>query len=221
MGSELVVLEYFKDTIGVYENALSKSMCDEIIEEFEKREDLHYKGYSLRVPQDEQDQDFFDRIKNTVEMRISNQQIEKFDRWCKIFEEVSWTNVVDLLGKFGYHNEFNPYTVLDYGKVHWPLWKLNSYEKNKGHYNAFHTEQPYSKGSCHRLFVTMFYLNDIEEGGETCFPFSDIKVKPKAGTSVVWPAGWPWVHRANKSTSDKKYIITSWMCADWGKDLPW
>jgi len=217
----MVKLEYFKDTIGVYENSLPKRMCNEIIEEFEKKKDLHYRGFSLGKPDGKQDREFFDDVKNTNEMRISNQQIEKFDDWCETFEDVSLDNVLDLLGKFGYHDRFEPNSVLSYGEVFWPLWKLNSYEKNKGHYNAFHTEQPYSKGSCDRLFVTIFYLNDVEEGGETCFPYSDIEIKPKAGTSVVWPAGWPWVHRANKPVSNKKYIITSWMCANWGKELPW
>ena len=213
----MVVLEKFRDTIGVYENALSKDMCDEIIEEFKKREDLHYKGFSLRVKQGEQDQHFFDNIKNTIEMRIDNQGVGKFDEWCKVFQKASWESVVDLLGKFGYHDRFNPYSVVSFGEVHWPVWKVNSYEKNKGHYNTFHTEQPYHKKTCNRLFVTMFYLNDIEEGGETWFPFSNIELKPKAGTSVVGPAGWPWVHRANKPVSNKKYIITSWMCANWGR----
>ena len=37
----------------------------------------------------------------------------------------------------------------------------------------------------------MFYLNDVPKGGETCFPLSDIKVTPEAGTLVTCPAGWP------------------------------
>ena len=65
----------------------------------------------------------------------------------------------------------------------------------------------------------MFYLNDVPKGGETCFPLSDIKVTPEAGTLVTWPAGWPWVHNAEIPRSNDKYIITSWMCANWWYDL--
>ena len=65
----------------------------------------------------------------------------------------------------------------------------------------------------------MFYLNDVHKGGETCFPLSDVEVTPEAGTLVTWPAGWPWVHNANVPISNDKFIITSWMCADWWYDL--
>ena len=41
----MVVLEKFRDTIGVYENALSKDMCDEIIEELWNNNPCNITGY--------------------------------------------------------------------------------------------------------------------------------------------------------------------------------
>ena len=36
-------------------------------------------------------------------------------------------------------------------------------------------------------------------------------IKPKTGRIVIWPAGFPYVHRGNSPLSGKKYILTSWM----------
>jgi hypothetical protein len=57
----------------------------------------------------------------------------------------------------------------------------------------------------------MFYLNDVEQGGETDFFYPNIKLKPKKGTMVIAPAGFTHTHRGNKPISDNKYILTSWV----------
>jgi hypothetical protein len=55
------------------------------------------------------------------------------------------------------------------------------------------------------------YLNDVEEGGETEFLYQSIRVKPKKGRIVIWPSGFPFIHRGNPPISGEKYLITSWM----------
>ena len=37
------------------------------------------------------------------------------------------------------------------------------------------------------------------------------RIKPKKGRIVIWPAGFPYVHRGNTPLSGEKYILTSWM----------
>jgi len=36
----------------------------------------------------------------------------------------------------------------------------------------------------------MTYLNDVDDGGETYFNHFKIKVKPKYGKTMIWPAEW-------------------------------
>lgn len=62
-----------------------------------------------------------------------------------------------------------------------------------------------------RILATTIYLNDVEEGGETEFLYLHRRVKPKAGRVVIWPAGFPYVHRGNPPLSGEKYILTSWL----------
>jgi quercetin dioxygenase-like cupin family protein len=57
----------------------------------------------------------------------------------------------------------------------------------------------------------MFYLNDVDEGGETEFYYQQQKVKPVKGRMVIAPAGFTHTHRGNKPESNDKYILTSWV----------
>ena len=74
---------------------------------------------------------------------------------------------------------------------------------DKGHNNC---------RSQNRAFITMFYCNDVEKGGETEWKYFDIKVKPKKGSVVVFPADWAWLHKGNMPISDDKYICNVWWC---------
>ncbi len=38
-----------------------------------------------------------------------------------------------------------------------------------------------------------------------------MRVKPKKGRIVMWPAAFPYVHRGNPPLKEEKYILTSWM----------
>lgn len=204
-------LEYFKDTIGIYPGALDQSLCGEMIEEFHRKRDSNvYEGFTLGGKNH--------KMKRTNELNLKNTGITLYDEWVQIIEETAIRLNKRYLKKFGHLEKFNALQVHGEG-VYYPLWKIQEYKKNQGHYHAWHTEQNYSRNTCQRLMVSMFYLNDVYKGGETCFPLSDIEVTPEAGTLVTWPAGWPWVHNANVPISNDKFIITSWMCADWWFDL--
>ena len=56
----------------------------------------------------------------------------------------------------------------------------------------------------------MTYLNDVTEGGETEWYYQKLKIKPKKGLTVIWPADWTYQHRGIPSKTHHKYIITGW-----------
>ena len=58
--------------------------------------------------------------------------------------------------------------------------------------------------------VFMTYLNDVTDGGETEFYHQQLKIKPKKGLTVIWPAGYTHVHRGITSNTETKYIATGW-----------
>jgi hypothetical protein len=103
--------------------------------------------------------------------------------------------------------------------------KMQHYSPNQG-YHAWHSERNYggeqwksvdSENSvpvelCRHL-VFMTYLNDVDDGGETEFLYQNIKIKPKKGLTLIWPADWTHTHRGIISPTQDKYIITGWINA--------
>ena len=67
--------------------------------------------------------------------------------------------------------------------------QLLQYEPGQ-YYRQHHDYIPHHKDMpCGVRILTLFiYLNDVEEGGGTHFPFLDITVQPKKGSAVLWPS---------------------------------
>ena len=58
----------------------------------------------------------------------------------------------------------------------------------------------------YRFFVFMTYLNDVDDGGETYFNHFKIKVKPKHGKTMIWPAEWTHAHSGEVVKSGKNIL---------------
>ena len=88
------------------------------------------------------------------------------------------------------------------------------YLAGSGGYPYWHSENYPQQGSTdalHRNLLFMFYLNDVDEGGETEFYYQGKKIQPKAGRMVIAPSGFTHTHRGNIPISNDKYILTSWV----------
>lgn len=91
---------------------------------------------------------------------------------------------------------------------------LQKYLQNSGGYHHWHSEIYPQNASCeslHRVLLWMFYLNDVEEGGETEFMYQGRSIAPKKGRLVIAPAGFTHTHKGNVAKSGDKYIATSWI----------
>lgn len=65
--------------------------------------------------------------------------------------------------------------------------------------------------SARRYLAMLFYLNDVEEGGETVFPFHDMMVRPKTGSVLVFPPTWEYPHAGRPPISGPKYIMSTYL----------
>ena len=79
----------------------------------------------------------------------------------------------------------------------------------KGGFHKWHIELA-SGLSSGRILGWMIYLNDVTDGGETEFLYQAMRVQPKAGTCLIWPAGVTHPHRGNPPYSNTKYVVTGW-----------
>jgi len=76
-----------------------------------------------------------------------------------------------------------------------------------GGYHMFHAEN-IDWNVNDRVLAWMIYLNDVD-AGETEFLYQGIRVRPKTGRVVLWPASFTHLHRGNPP-ANVKYIITGW-----------
>ena len=77
-------------------------------------------------------------------------------------------------------------------------------------YFGWHTDWGPMPEFIGRQLVAQFYLNDVEDGGETEFYHQKKKVKPKKGRLVIWPVGFTHTHKGNNPISNDKYVLSCW-----------
>lgn len=81
----------------------------------------------------------------------------------------------------------------------------------KGGFHMWHAEHGVEANSSTRTLVWMIYLNDTTEGeGTTEFIEQGLRLQPKRGTVVLFPASWTHTHRGNPVYNCNKYIATGW-----------
>ena len=78
------------------------------------------------------------------------------------------------------------------------------------HYNEGQFYNWHQDGMDNRMLTIIWYLNDIDEDGYTEF-YTGLKIQPKMGKILMFPALWPWIHRGYPPKYETKYICTGWI----------
>jgi hypothetical protein len=102
------------------------------------------------------------------------------------------------------------YPFCDQGHSPWSIWEnvnIQKYLPKQG-FLKYHWENKFPEWSFRHL-VFMTYLNTVKVGGQTDFLYQKLKIKPKKGLTVIWPASWTHVHKGLE-TKELKYIVTGW-----------
>jgi hypothetical protein len=189
--------------IYVKNNSISNDVCDNLIELFENdASHLVYDGVTHDGNVSE--------IKKTRDL-VLFPNINKYDD--ELFKELT-------LNISSYINNISN----KYGVVMIPLrntndtgFQIQKYIANHGLYNHHHDTYFIKKNNSYtqmRLLTFIWYLNTVDEGGETEFFNGRLKIKPEKGKIVIFPATWTYVHRGNMPISGDKYILTGWFNVD-------
>lgn len=185
---------YFQNFVGIFENAYSKEFCERIITQYEY---MIKAGYGMS------------RVQNgNLKTDVDDMQIFSNDH-CEM-PLASITN--EFNSKFWglyYPLYEEEYAILrDSGRHSTYSFKIQK-TKVGGGYHSWHYESG-NRDNCIRLLTWILYLNDIEDGGETEFLYQHMRVKPKQGTLIMWPAAFTHTHRGNPPLKEDKYIVTGW-----------
>ena len=201
----------FDDFIGVWDNFVPKPWCDRIIKF----------GDAML---DQKLTDKIDPIINDVLPVTSDQSNEimfmdgeeyyngKHNREDQAFllnyTDSAWTTQCNQFLKSCITHYIDYYSVL--GKMGF-ISSDSKFQRTKpgGGYHMWHCENSTYEMS-NRTLVWMIYLNDVEEGGETEFLHQHVRLTPKRGTVVFWPAAFTHQHRGNPPLKGTKYILTGW-----------
>lgn len=202
--------------VRVYENALCDSFCNHTISLFEENP-----NYQELYPWTKQEMEL-------VAKHNGNKEILKSISLPKLTTEFYFNHhkeefekedeyIFQQLGKHleKYYQDMDlpsPDYIRLFGSEDMG-YQIQKYKKNEGRY-IFHSDDEirYDEENDrigYRTVTFIFYLNDVEEGGETTFP--EFQVKPKKGSLLLFPATWNYIHSANIPKSSDKYIITGWI----------
>jgi hypothetical protein len=180
----------------IYQAYLSDiSICDKLIN-YHKNSDKKEVGKVSGIDTFEKE-DF--SVKKSTDVKIS-----EMNDVVKVYFDLLQEVLNQYTNKFKMCNEQSAFTIIE------PL-NIQHYLPNEGFYK-WHCERGNSKfpvSSRHLVFMT--YLNDVNDGGETEFYYQKLKIKPKKGLTLIWPADWTYTHRGITSLTQEKYITTGWL----------
>lgn len=219
------------DFIEIYDNALSKDFCKALIRKFEAdKKEPGLTGQGLNpVAKTSQDinityrQDWEKEHEEIANITL-NYMIKYMRKYFHLLVGPIQISVPDpVTGKTITINDEiiqtlddETYKLLIPNVYRLGTINLQKYKRGKGHYSHWHSEiypavNDPSCTSLHRVLTFMYYLNDVNEGGETEIYYYNRKLKPTQGQMVIKPAGFTHTHKGNIPRSNDKYILTSWI----------
>lgn len=198
--------------IYINETSLSSEFCLDIIELFEnntnKRDGITLEGVNKN-------------IKDTVDLNIPLND-EKWYKYSSFLKKELNRNIIKYLGVLNDNKELVndnqlssdlKYIFFNNDVLSSDILLMQRYKQNTGKY-IYHNDfalNPTTKK--YRVITFLWYINTVEEGGETCFGES-FKIKPEQGKLILFPACWTFPHCGKVPLSGDKYIVTGWLYRD-------
>jgi len=189
--------------IYINTNSLKETLCKQIIERFEKEDEKEDKKTYPGVTSSGVNSN----IKHTVDFKIDYHP--DWVRIRKTLENELKFNLTkymkDVLGEFA---------ILDCkllpNDLFFETFQIQRYRENEGKFVYHHDESIERNENRTRVLTYIWYLNDVEVGGETEIN-ATTRIKPETGKLLLFPASWTYPHCGIMPVSNDKYIITGWV----------
>jgi len=180
-----------RDYIIVADNMLPKNICEYAINLFDQSVNYHENHKT----------DGYDFTQLNVTQHSSN------DSGCKNLHNLL---IQASLNALKYYKQSISESAFWPDKTALEEFRIKKYLPNTNNRFDEHIDAA-NLSTSKRYLVFFWYLNDVIEGGETQFPKLDISVKPVAGRVLMFPPMWMFPHKANKTISNPKYMIGSYL----------
>ena len=194
-----------KNTKFIYINSASlcHEICEDIIGLFEE-EDNKYEGVTASGLNKD--------IKDTLDFIINKEEKRWSDIYSFLLNELI-RNVKNYIHMVNESQNFGHFKLLDYESIDICNFMIQKYHANIGKY-VYHDDSVFDlKAKRYRILTFLWYLNDVDNGGETEF-YDSFTIKPQTGKLVIFPATWTFPHTGKIPISNNKYILTGWVYTD-------
>jgi hypothetical protein len=205
LNSKDAVHNDFTKYIYINEHSLSNDFCEKMIKlhdsSKEKNPGLIFSGVNKN-------------IKDTTDVMTYG---ESWNDYTKTLREELDYNILEYVERFKHddYKGYNNHSTRDYSVIQKEgiskisQFMVQKYNKGEGRY-TYHNDFSLNASGDYRVLTYLWYLNDVDEGGETAF--SGIYcIKPKRGTLILFPSAWTFPHCGKMPISHDKYIITGWI----------
>lgn len=190
----------FNDFIGVWKNHMPKSLCKKFIDYFE--DTLTTSSNNIN----DDDINIIDGKKQFNDGNLGRSDKSILLNYCNPMltnncNQYLQACFLDYINQYGQLKEQCKLISTDV--------KMQKTEPGGG-YHVWHSENTGFKNA-QRVLVWLIYLNEMPDGeAETEFLYQKLRVKPTAGTCVIWPASFTHLHRGLTVYTENKYILTGW-----------
>tara|TARA_X000000368_G_scaffold226885_1_gene179074 strand:- start:5977 stop:6540 length:564 start_codon:yes stop_codon:yes gene_type:complete len=180
--------------IQVYNNTLTDDFCKLIINTFENDIVNQFQGETLGGLKIS--------LKKTTDLYITNNSLT----WKNIYK-----SLIPIINNYlNIYKNNNLKNLLNFTEFEFfPKFLMHKYCKNEDYFN-FHHDFSKLGNFDYRYFTLLFYLNTVDDGGETEF-IDGTKIKPEKGKLLIFPCLWTYVHKGCVPISDIKYVIACWI----------
>lgn len=186
----------------IYQNkVLSKDECNLIIDFFNKNQESHVSGYvsaGKSIPEI--------KLSTDINLQFLDENREFNDSIGKLISDKLSICVNEYKKKYTILNEISDWSLDN-------NYNLQRYYPTEGYF-APHVENDGESYNIRRMMVWMIYLNTLNFGGGTKFPYFNKTIKSEEGKIVLWPAYWNHLHHGVVHKSKTKYIATGWFLFD-------
>jgi len=173
-------------------DALPDFLCDDMVARFEANEADQYEGRVGSAMNSNS------RLKKTTDLIASGKEHWK-DVDNNLFRSLAMA-LKEFKGLYPFFGDMSRFKDMGY----------NLQRYREGEFYHWHVDAD-NETLAPRQLVALWYLNDVEEGGETDFLFQDASVTPEKGKLMLFPPFWTHEHRAGVVKKGVKYIATTWI----------
>lgn len=180
-------------------NSISKELCADIIDLFEQ-EDGKYEGVTIGG--------LNKTVKDSLDFVIPKVS-KKWDKITSFLTDELTRNLIIYLKQLNNNINTN-FSFLKNTELSIQHFQIQRYTKNIGKYVYHNDSEINLKENNYRVITFLWYLNTVNEGGETEFN-GEILVNPELGKLILFPATWTYPHCGKMPISNDKYILTGWI----------